>query len=194
MDGGTVQQLADLPQTWTFEQLQLLLPQDADWRRYEIVDGALVVSPSASFDHEVVSALLRAQLQGQVPAGHLVLGPMTVQVGLSYRIPDLLVVPTELFGQGRSLVAPSEVLLAVEIVSPSSRTTDRITKPAQYAAAGIPAYWRVETEPDVTITAYVLQPGAGVYTEVGEWVPGQSLTLAEPFPITFAIDALVPPT
>jgi len=46
------------------------------------------------------------------------------------------------------LLSPAEVLLAVEVVSPGSVTTDRITKPAQYAAAGIANFWRVETEPD----------------------------------------------
>jgi Uma2 family endonuclease len=39
------------------------------------------------------------------------------------------------------LVAPADVLLAVEIESPSSLTADRITKPAQYAALGIAHYW-----------------------------------------------------
>jgi len=39
---------------------------------------------------------------------------------------------------------PADLLLAVEVVSPSSATTDRVTKPTLYAAAGVPAYWRVE--------------------------------------------------
>jgi Uma2 family endonuclease len=34
----------------------------------------------------------------------------------------------------------------VEIVSPSSVTMDRVTKPAVYAEAGIPVYLRVELE------------------------------------------------
>ncbi|HWG95200.1 MAG TPA: Uma2 family endonuclease, partial [Mycobacteriales bacterium] len=59
---------------------------------------------------------------------------------------------------------PSDVLLAVEVMSPTSVTTDRVTKPAQYAAAGIPHYWRLE--PDVPLLVrYALEDGA--YREVG---------------------------
>ena len=46
-----------------------------------------------------------------------------------------------------ALVVPADVLLAIEIESPSSVTTDRITKPAQYAAGGIGHFWRLETAP-----------------------------------------------
>jgi Uma2 family endonuclease len=35
---------------------------------------------------------------------------------------------------------PHEVVLTVEIVSPTSVSMDRITKPALYAQAGIPFY------------------------------------------------------
>ena len=42
---------------------------------------------------------------------------------------------------------PEHLLLAAEIVSPGSETTDRVVKPDQYARAGIPFYWRVELTP-----------------------------------------------
>lgn len=42
---------------------------------------------------------------------------------------------------------PGGVLLVAEVVSPSSVTLDRITKPAVYAERGIPFYWRIEAEP-----------------------------------------------
>jgi hypothetical protein len=61
-------------------------------------------------------------------------------------IPDVAVVRSEVLWGGAGTVAADEVLLAVEVVSPSSEMTDRITKPALYAAAGIAAYWRVELD------------------------------------------------
>ena len=48
--------------------------------------------------------------------------------------------------------------LVVEVVSPSSRKTDRFFKPIEYAAAGVPAYWRVETEPELVIVVPSLIP------------------------------------
>lgn len=41
-----------------------------------------------------------------------------------------------------------EFELVVEIVSPDSRTADRVVKPAKYASGGIPEYWRVEEGQD----------------------------------------------
>jgi hypothetical protein len=70
---------------------------------------------------------------------------------------------------------------------------DRFTKPAVYAANGIPIYLRVETEPDVTLTAYELRPGAHAYTELGTWGPGETAHLTDPFPVDIPIDAITPP-
>lgn len=62
-------------------------------------------------------------------------------------------------------VGPQAFGLVVEVVSPGSRTTDRVAKPRGYAAAGIPLFWRVETEPDLLVQAFVLR--AGAYESVG---------------------------
>lgn len=50
-----------------------------------------------------------------------------------------------------------EVGLIVEIVSPSSRKTDRFSKPGSTPQVAIPLFWRVETEPAVVIFAYRLE-------------------------------------
>ena len=41
----------------------------------------------------------------------------------------------------------------MEIVSPGTRRFDRFAKPGEYAAAGIPFYWRIEQDP-VHVYAY----------------------------------------
>ncbi len=43
--------------------------------RYEVIDGQLVVSPSATFGHERLSSIVRAHLVNQCPDGMDVLGP-----------------------------------------------------------------------------------------------------------------------
>ena len=54
------------------------------------------------------------------------------------------------------------MLLAVEIMSSDSVNADRIDKPAEYAMAGIPHYWRIEQAETGLITyTYRLDP-AGV--------------------------------
>lgn len=181
-----MQPLERVREVWTPEDLRALNLED--WRRYEIVDGALVVSPSAGRMHEFVSGDLRAVIRAALPAGLAVIGPIGVEIGRSYRIPDLVVVrDSAQYGTGE--IRPGEVLLVVEVVSPGSVTTDRVTKPAQYAAAGIPAYWRVETDP-IGLTAYTLPPGADTYSVLGTWGRGQTARIAEPFPIEIDIDRL----
>lgn len=190
-----MRQLAGASHVWTFDDLQGL-PEtaggsDVDWRRYEIVEGALVVSPAANPRHEIVSARLLVRLAPVVPAGHEVVGPLSVDLAPSYLNPDLLVIPSSRF-DGPALVQPSDVLLAVEIVSPSSRTMDRVVKPAAYAAGGIANYWRVETEPAVTLTAYRLAPADDAYAEIGTWGTAEVAELDHPFPVRIPIDALIP--
>ncbi len=56
---------------------------------------------------------------------------------------------------------PADVVLAIEVVSPSTKTTDRFAKPGEYAAAGIPCYWRIERDP-LHVFAYQLREPARV--------------------------------
>jgi Uma2 family endonuclease len=195
MDGAVMSamsELADPRRVWTIDELYRWLPENVDPRCFEIVDGALIVSPPADFHHEFVIDQLRIALRPYLPADLWVGGPAGVDLAPSYRVPDLVVVSRELITERRKSALAAEVSLAVEVVSPSSRSTDRIMKPAQYAAAGIGAYWRVETEPDVTLTAYALDAGADVYTELGSWGPGQVARIERPFPVDVPIDSLIP--
>ncbi|MGH2717740.1 MAG: Uma2 family endonuclease [Actinomycetota bacterium] len=69
-----------------------------------------------------------------------------------------------------------------EIVSPGSRITDRVTKPAVYAAAGISSFWRVELEGGPAIFAYHLEQNRHV--EAGSAGPGERLVLTRPFEVS----------
>ncbi|MGH3524257.1 MAG: Uma2 family endonuclease [Mycobacterium sp.] len=185
-----MQPMVRMRNVWTIEDVQALDVED--WRRYEVVDGSLVVSPSAAGDHELASEEVRAAIRGVLPSGLAVVGPMGMQIARSYRIPDLVVVERIRLRRGVNRLHPPDVLLVVEVVSPGSETTDRVTKPAQYAAAGIGAFWRVETDP-VSLTAYTLPAGAGTYTEIGSWTAGQIARIESPFPVEIALDSLTPP-
>ncbi len=177
------------PDHWTFEAMQKLLEPGA---RYEVVDGSITMTPTPGVPHEAISAFLRWELESLVRPARTVIGPITVDMDPTFREPDLVVVDRQVLLTQSTRLAVTDVRLAIEIVSSASRTTDRITKPAEYAAAGIPAYWRVEIEDGVAITAYALRDGDTVYTELGTWSQGQKLSVTEPFDVEIAIDDLVP--
>jgi Uma2 family endonuclease len=184
--------LAGLHDVWTFDDLQALPDSDIDFRRFEIVDGALVVSPSAAMRHELVCSRLRRALERAGLPEYEFVAQLAVDLHPSYRVPDILVVTAERARADLNLVPAVDACLVVEVVSPSSRTTDRITKPAQYAAAGIPVYLRVETEGDLTLTLYELEPGADAYTELGTWGLGEVARLTIPFAVDIPIDEIAP--
>jgi Uma2 family endonuclease len=80
---------------------------------------------------------------------------------------------------------PADVLLVVEVLSPSNARTDLVLKRHDYAAEGIPAYWIVDPEKH---TLTVLEHDGGEhYTEVALISPGETFTTDRPFPISIDI-------
>lgn len=183
--------LARLQQTWTFADLAAL-PDDVDWRRYEIIDGALVVSPSTGMRHEFVSQELRTILRTAGLPTFRVAGPIAVDLAPSYLIPDLVVVTDAVARSNVNPVPAGAAQLVVEIESPSTRTADRVVKPALYAEAGIQAYLRIETAPDIRLFAYTLAAGSTTYAHVGSWGPGETARLSTPLAVEIPIDAITP--
>ncbi|MFG1917829.1 Uma2 family endonuclease [Micromonospora sp. NPDC048898] len=181
------QQRAD----YTLEDL-LTLPDDAP--RVELVDGVIQVTPSPTLGHQDISFLLRMWLHSRVPA-HLRIA-QAVGVGLSFntsRQPDVLLCRAEV-PSDRSLLRPADVLLAVEIVSPGTRRIDRFAKPGEYAAAGIPFYWRIEQDP-VHVYAYRIgdRVGPGGERQYELVADGADvIELVEPFDIKLPIAEITP--
>ncbi|SEF16215.1 Endonuclease, Uma2 family (restriction endonuclease fold) [Jiangella alba] len=174
---------------WTFDDL-LALPESI-WR-FEIVDGGLLMTPPPSIFHDAIWLRLRDQIRDAIPAGYVAHGPTAVDLDPSYLIPDLVVLRHEAVRPSRNLLVIPETLLVVEVVSPGSVSIDRILKPAKYAEAGIPHFWRVELQPELSLTAYALPDGARTYTEVGTWAAGQTAPIRAPFEVDIEIAELAP--
>jgi Uma2 family endonuclease len=129
------------PEGWTVDDLGDL-PGD-DGLRYELVDGALLVSPSPPNRHNIAATELVVILHAALDRSWRIAAPGSVRFDRrNYREPDLIVLRSD--GVRFDLARPQDVLLAVEIMSPGSISNDRVAKPAQYAAAGIAHYWRLE--------------------------------------------------
>jgi Uma2 family endonuclease len=193
--------------SWTLDDLALL-PDDG--RRYEIVDGSLHVTPAPALRHQRHCGWLILALAVGTPDGYEVLpGANVILPGELTRllVPDVLAVRITDIDDDPLAVPASAVPLAVEVVSPSSTTHDRFTKPALYAEAGIPHYWRVEQGKDgPTVHVYALAAGSDTrtahtetetgidggragYTRTHVVRPGQTTTLDLPWKVT-----LTPPT
>ncbi len=183
-----------LPAThaWTLDDLTRL-PDDG--RRYEIVDGSLHVTPALAYLHQRYCGWLDRTIAAGMPEGYDVLPGANVLLPAEptrLLVPDVLVVrTTDIDARDNPLAVPaSAVPLAVEIVSPSSTTHDRFTKPALYAEAGIPHYWRVESDHDgPTVHVYALAAdsagtGTAGYTRTHVIRPGQTTTVDVSWKVT----------
>lgn len=101
-------------------------------------------------------------------------------------IPDALVIVATVDAE-QQVIAATDVRLAVEVLSPSNRTTDLVTKRVDYAAAGIPSYWLVDPEvPSVT----VLELEGNAYAEAAVVRGDEPYAVTEPFAVTVVPSAL----
>jgi Uma2 family endonuclease len=138
--------------------------------RRELVDGVVHVMATPTPWHQDVKIALVNALRRLAPSWLRVTSEIEVRLDeLQRRNPDVLLVRADGFSRRTPSLRPDQVVLAVEVVSPGSESMDRVAKPAQYAAAGIAHYWRIEIEPHVTIYTYRLggQSVAAVPTSTG---------------------------
>ena len=178
--------LPDALRPWTIDDLP---ERPDDGRRYEIVDGQLVVSPPASDMHDELGSELRDVLRAAAPPGWRVRTTPALLMGTDFRVPDIGVFRDVPVGRRQRGRPADQWMLAVEIVSPTSRKTDRFFKPVEYAQAGIPAYWRVELEPEPLLVVHRL---AGDRYEVVQELTGRGV-VEVPFRVELDLPALLPP-
>ncbi len=147
--------------------------------------GTLVVSPPPPNAHNLFANELGYLLRGSLSREWRVLAPGAVEFDVrNWRSADLLVIRREALRH--KYAAPGEALLAMEVMSPSSVSTDRIGKPAQYAAAGIPHFWRFEPETQVFVTHELV---GDVYRETSRFT--DEVVVDVPVPLRFRLAALL---
>ncbi len=161
----------------TYDDLQNL-PEDG--HRYELLDGTLLVTPSPNHAHQRCVLRLAVLLDHAAPPDMEVLvAPFDWLIGprTSFE-PDVLVARRADIAE-RNL--PHPPLLAVEVLSPSTRRIDLVLKRDAYASAGMSTYWIVD--PDVpSVTVLRLEDGA--YVEEAAVSGDESFTASSPFPVT----------
>lgn len=130
--------------SWTYEDL-FSLPDDG--RRYEIIEGELYEMPAPSVDHAITIMNLILLLAPAVQAlgGRVLTVPLDVFFeGANPVQPDLVVMLPGWSGMLAQRGPQGAPDLLIEILSPSNRGHDLLTKRALYARAGLREYWIVD--------------------------------------------------
>jgi Uma2 family endonuclease len=153
--------------------------------RFELLDGEVLIMAPATHWHDEAVHLLWHALR-QIATQPLVIARKKgIDLGQSVPEPDVLVVSRTAVKSDSLLFQPADVHLAIEVVSPGTKTKDRTLRPAQYAGAGIKCFWRVENEDDaIVIYSFELLPEGG-YAPTG--VFHSRVKLDRPFPVDFEI-------
>lgn len=134
---------------WTREDVALLVEQrDGYSPRYELVDGALLVTPSPGGRHQRIvfelAVLLREYVRRQ-KLGEVRLGPGEIALESENRFePDIFVAPAH---DGRRAPANDPVrhpILVCEVLSGGSARHDRITKRRVFQRRDVPEYWVID--------------------------------------------------
>ncbi|MFI2708566.1 Uma2 family endonuclease [Micromonospora sp. NPDC018662] len=170
---------------WTVDDLQDL-PEDG--QDYELFDGSLLVSPHADVRHGAIANRLRRLLDRQAPAGLLVGQDVGVSAKRSsYFVPDVFVAHEEALERGGPALAPADVLLVVEVVSPGNAGRDLVLKRHEYGLAGIPRYWLVEPRKQ---TVTVLEHVGHGYRESTVLAAPDVYRADHPFPLVLPVAEL----
>ena len=162
---------------WTVDDLDRL-PDDG--LRYELVDGVLLMSPSPLVPHQVALAALLVHLTAAAPPQLRVLpAPLDITLTPTRLLqPDIVVLRAEQL-TGRKV--DGVPLLAVEVLSDSTRLTDTTLKRQVLEQAGVPSYWLLDpAAPSLTVLELV----DGAYREIAFAQGDQSVRVERPFPVT----------
>lgn len=169
---------------WTVEDLRAL-PDDG--LQYELADGVLLVSPSPRPAHQrALVRILSALLAACPPELEVFPAPLDFQPTNRRSLqPDLLVVRKEDVGE---LAIERPLLLAVEILSPSTRAKDLLVKRALYEDSGVAAMWVVDLDVP-SITGWELHDGR--WSDERRASGDEVFTADLPFPVAVRPAALL---
>ncbi len=136
------------PQTrWTAAMVRAL-PDDGF--RHEVIDGEHFVTPAPSWTHQRAVRELAARLHAYLSEqrfGEVIFAPADIEFDEHNMVePDLFVIPLVEGKKPRAWEDVRALLLAVEVLSPSTERTDRLRKRRLYQRQRVPEYWIVDVD------------------------------------------------
>ncbi|MBI4333733.1 MAG: Uma2 family endonuclease [Chloroflexi bacterium] len=159
---------------FTYEDYKAL--PESETKRYELLEGELVVVPSPNVPHQSISLELVLSLARFVKDNHLGTvydAPLDVHLGENVVQPDIMYISTERMGiVGREEIqgAPD---LVIEILSPATGTRDRTLKKTLYARHGVRELWIVDPDKETIEVAKLARTG---FETTGLFKKGEILT------------------
>jgi Uma2 family endonuclease len=178
---------ADASRRWTAREVRELIANNPlASPRYELVEGELLVTPSPNFAHQRAVSLLSRMLDDYVRAmgiGVALTSPFDVELEPEFLSqPDVFVLSTAEARRVARQMPARELLIAAEIVSPSSGRYDRVVKRPKYQRH-VPEYWIVDLDSRLVERWVPDDDRPAILVESLEWHPAGT---AEPLRVDIA--------
>jgi Uma2 family endonuclease len=133
---------------WTLDEFYRERDNAPPGERWEYVDGEVLVTPSPRWVHQAAVTELLVRVNPYVKThrlGRIFAAPLDVRLDARLVLqPDVLVVPPGQLRHESDIVR--QLVLAVEILSPSSARHDRFRKRPAYQRNRVADYWIIDTE------------------------------------------------
>ena len=163
------------------------LPDDGN--QYQLIGGQLIMSPSPTYFHQVISLNLSSALNRYVSEnklGKIIYAPFDVVLSMRDVVqPDLMFIRAErsdIIAEKNVVEAPD---LVIEILSEATKTIDRTSKKILYEQNEVREYWIVDPQEE-TIDQFILREGA--FELAGTFDSSQSFTSPALEGFTLSID------
>ena len=176
---------------WTVGAVRELTHEDRPWPRYELIDGELLVTPAPRSAHQIAVTELWSLLDkylSEHPVGLAIASPSDLELKPgTITQPDVFVIPadTVIAGDGLEWTDVKSLLLAAEILSPSSLRTDRVEKRDFYLDNRVEEYWIVDLDARVFERWRPSQEAPDLLRDRVEWTPRSGPLLAIEIPAYF---------
>ncbi len=169
---------------WTPERVRAL-PDDG--RRYEVVAGELLVTPAPSFLHQEAVLRLVGLLRDyteRTGVGYALMSPADIEPETGALVqPDVFVGPLPEGRRPRSWDDFSRLLLAVEVLSPSTARADRTVKRRLFQRTSVREYWIVDLEARLVERWRPTDDRPEILTDLLRWQPDPAI---DPFELDLA--------
>lgn len=162
---------------WTVADLEDL-PEDGI--RYEIIDGELFMTPAPTWRHQEAVSRLHRLLTDYLDVqrvGHAFFAPADVIFSPTRAVqPDIFVAPLVAGERPEHFNDVRRLLLAVEILSPSTARADRVAKRTLYRTEGVDEYWVVDLEARSIERSTPHDHRMEIFAEELTWLPAGATT------------------
>jgi Uma2 family endonuclease len=166
---------------WTADDVRAL--PDEPGRRFECVDGELLVSPNPRLPHQSAVGFLFEALTSfarQHAVGAVFMAPGDMELDRFTLVqPDVYVLPLVDGRRPRTTIEIGHALLFIEVLSPSTARFDRVIKRARYQRYGV-EYWIVDLDARLLERWLPQAEQPYIHTDMVQWQPqdsGASLTV-----------------